>query len=257
MSFERRMSDEAYLSYFRGDSSQKGAIGMDTSNSEHPTAYDIYKRSVGRVELPPTFSLPPMATHMFHVDPVRVTFTLARYKFVARMFEGKDRVLEIGCADGFGTVLVAAKTTAVTAIDFHRPHIDDARRFVSPVASNIAFEVHDLVRGPVLPTFDAAYSIDVFEHLLPEESGEFLKNVVASLKPNGTFILGIPSIESQEYASVESARGHINCMSGKDLQSLCSKYFTNVFLFGMNDEVLHTGFSQMSHYLICLCVGTK
>ena len=230
---------------------------MGPSSSNQPTAKDIYLQVWDGLEMPPTFSLPPCATRMFYVDPVRVTFMLARYKFVARMLEGRDRVLEIGCQDGFGTTLVASKTISVTAVDFHEPHIEDARRFVNPVAPNIDFQVHDMVSGPVLPTFDASYSLDVFEHLLPEESEAFLKNTADSLSAQGTFIVGSPSLESQVYASEETRRGHINCLSGRELQDICAKYFTNVFLFGMNDEVLHTGFPHMSHYLFCLCVGPK
>ena len=35
------------------------------------------------------------------------------------------------------------------------------------------------------------------------------------------------------------------------------KYFENSFLFSMNDEVVHTGFGPMAHYLIILGVGLK
>ena len=31
------------------------------------------------------------------------------------------------------------------------------------------------------------------------------------------------------------------------------RHFHNVFLFSMNDEVVHTGFSPMAHYLLALC----
>ena len=30
------------------------------------------------------------------------------------------------------------------------------------------------------------------------------------------------------------------------------QYFENVFMFSMNDEVLHTGFAPMGHYLFAL-----
>ena len=36
-----------------------------------------------------------------------------------------------------------------------------------------------------------------------------------------------------------------------------SELFNNVFLFSMNDEVLHTGYYRMSNYLLTLCVGKK
>jgi hypothetical protein len=41
------------------------------------------------------------------------------------------------------------------------------------------------------------------------------------------------------------------------LKNVLERFFTNVFLFSMNDEVVHTGFSPMAHYLFCLCVGVR
>jgi hypothetical protein len=43
----------------------------------------------------------------WHDDPRHLLFTLSRYKFVAKMLAGRARVLEVGCADGFPTRLVA------------------------------------------------------------------------------------------------------------------------------------------------------
>ncbi|MBU0972205.1 MAG: hypothetical protein KKC20_16255, partial [Proteobacteria bacterium] len=40
-------------------------------------------------------------------DPIRLSFVTARYKFCARLLSGMDRVLEIGCGDGFGSTIVA------------------------------------------------------------------------------------------------------------------------------------------------------
>jgi len=35
------------------------------------------------------------------------------------------------------------------------------------------------------------------------------------------------------------------------------RHFENVFLFSMNDEVVHTGFTPLAHYLFALCVGPR
>ena len=47
-----------------------------------------------------------MANESWNEDPTRTLFTLARHKFVAKMLEGRARVLEVGCADAFVTRLV-------------------------------------------------------------------------------------------------------------------------------------------------------
>jgi hypothetical protein len=35
------------------------------------------------------------------------------------------------------------------------------------------------------------------------------------------------------------------------------QFFHNVFVFSMNDEVVHTGYSPMAHYLLALGCGVK
>jgi hypothetical protein len=67
----------------------------------------------------------------------------------------------------------------------------------------------------------------------------------------------MPSLASQIHASERSKQGHINCKSGINLDNICKTYFENVFIFGMNDEVIHTGFLEMCHYYFALCVGVK
>ena len=74
---------------------------------------------------------------------------------------------------------------------------------------------------------------------------------------HGVFIAGMPSIESQKYASKGAKKGHVNCKSGNKLKEMLNKYFHNVFVFSMNDEVVHTGFYPMAHYLLGLCSEKK
>ena len=50
--------------------------------------------------------------YAWHTDPKPLTFLLARYKFVAKMFSGLARVLEVGCADAFATRIVRQEVEA-------------------------------------------------------------------------------------------------------------------------------------------------
>ena len=117
--------------------------------------------------------------------------------------------------------------------------------------------VHDLLEGPVPGSFDGIYALDVLEHIPREKEDSFIRNATASLKEDGVLIFGMPSLESQLYASAPSKAGHVNCKSGADFKALMEKHFSRVFIFSMNDEVLHTGFHAMSHYLFTLCCGRK
>ena len=97
----------------------------------------------------------------------------------------------------------------------------------------------------------------MLEHIAPAQEDAFLRNVLASLDPRGMLIVGMPSLESQAHASPQSKIGHVNCKSGNDFRSGMQRYFSNVFLFSMNDEVVHTGFYPMAHYLIAICANLK
>ena len=50
-----------------------------------------------------------MTSAAWHQDPRRLLFLFSRYKFVAKMFTGKKRVLEVGCGDALGTRMVLAE----------------------------------------------------------------------------------------------------------------------------------------------------
>jgi hypothetical protein len=196
-----------------------------------------------------------MSGYAWRHDPRHVLFTLARYKFVAKMLAGKGPTLEIGCADGFGTRLVAQETASVLGIDVDAAMIASAH--LSNDAGRIGFLHYDLLEAPLLLHFASAYAIDVLEHIPPSLEDRFMRHAALSLGRPGTLLLGTPSLESQAYASAPSREGHVNCQTQSALRALCERYFETVFLLGMNDEVVHTGFGPMCHYLWALCVGVR
>jgi hypothetical protein len=111
--------------------------------------------------------------------------------------------------------------------------------------------------GRMKTKFDEAYSIDVPEHILPADEDRFIGYIVRSITPTGACIIGTPSLESQTYASKASKEGHVNSKSAPQLKALMQRYFHNVFMFSMNDEVAHTGFHPLAHYLFVICANIK
>ena len=192
-------------------------------------------------------------------DPRRFVFSLSRYKFVAKMLSGRTNVLEIGCGDAFNAPLIMQEVKRLTVTDFDEEFIRDARLRRQPEYPYEAL-VHNFLDGPLKgpsDKFDAAYSLDVLEHIEAKDEDRFLRNILQGLSDDAAMIVGMPSLESQTYASEGSKLGHVNCKSGPDLKALMERYFRSVFLFSMNDEVVHTGYHKMAHYVIALCAQRR
>jgi SAM-dependent methyltransferase len=201
-------------------------------------------------------SLGLMTNQVWYDDPRRLTFLLARYKFVAKMLSGRYDVGEVGCGDAFGTRVVLQEVPDVTVYDFDPVFIEDIRARQDE-RWPLKAEVHDIVEAPLPRQHEGLFSLDVLEHIAVEDEHAYLANLRGSLTPDGVLIIGTPSVESQNYASPLSKAGHVNCKSGQELKVLLDRYFTRVFLFSMNDEVVHTGFYPMAHYLFAICTGSK
>lgn len=194
-----------------------------------------------------------MSNQCWHDDPKRMAFVLARYKFVAKMLSGKKRVVEVGCGDAFATRIVQQEVESLTALDFDPVFIEDVQERMNP-RWPVETMVHNVLDGPIPgQPFDAAYALDVLEHIQPSDEHRFISNIVSSLSPHGVLIFGMPSLQSQPYASPLSKAGHVNCKDGSAFRALMSNYFNHVFVFSMNDEVVHTGFYSMANYLLAVC----
>ena len=167
-------------------------------------------------------------------DPKHVLFVLARYKFVAKMLACMNGVLEVGAGDGVASELVRNEVGSLVCTDAH------------PGAEGVIR--HDILERPYGIGFKAVYALDVIEHVHSVDTDRFLGNLRLCLAEKGLCIIGSPSRESQVYASEMSRAHHVNCMSAQELRTRMLAHFRPVLMFGMNDEVLHTGFDGMRHY---------
>ena len=188
--------------------------------------------------------------------PKHIAFITSRYKFCARMIEGLDTVIEVGCGDGIGAPIVAEAVKHLICTDINSPILEDVERRHKPF-ENINCTYFDFREKAYKPKVDAIFFIDVLEHIFPNEEMGFMSHIAESLCERGIALIGTPNITAERYACELSRKGHVNLKSHQELRDLGLRYFYNTFMFGMNDEVLHTGFPQMCHYLWALCVSPR
>lgn len=222
----------------------------ETKEPQYQCCLDLERRQ-GRTQLG------LMVNYMWHHDPRHLAFLTSRYKFAAKMLSGCAHVLEVGCADAFGTRIVQQEVGKLTATDFDPVFVADVQQRMEEGRWKFDVFVHDMIAGPCPGTFDGAYAMDVVEHIPAAVEDRFVGNIAASLQPHGVLVLGCPSANSQVYASAASKAGHVNCKDGPAMKALLLRHFHNVFVFSMNDEVVHTGYFPMSQYVIGLACGPR
>lgn len=200
--------------------------------------------------------LGPNASYIWRDDPRHLAFIFSRYKFCSKLLEGKESVLEIGCGDGLGIPLLLQTVGRLHAVDFEDELIEGLQKEYSD-NKRVSLSVLDITRENPKQKFDAACSLDVIEHIDRKKEKDFIQNIVKSLKKNAVCIIGTPNVTASQFASKLSKEDHINLKSHEELRGLLGQYFENVFLFSMNDEVVHTGFYPMAHYLFGIGAGLK
>jgi len=197
-----------------------------------------------------------MANQVWREDPRRLSFILTRYKFVAKMLSGRSSVAEVGGGGAFGARIVLQESQDVTVYNYDPILIKDIEHGGDP-RWPVKAQRHDILEAPLPTRHNAIYSLDLIEHIPVTQEARLLRHLCDSLSDTGVLIIGTPSLESQLYSTPQSKIDNINCKSGRTLKALLKEYFHTVFIFSMNDEVVHTGFHPMAHYLFAVCCEPK
>lgn len=205
---------------------------------------------------PDKITLGDYYSHVLKRDTRFLLFSLSRYKFAAKLVGEKPKltVLELGCNEGVGTLLLAENASSVMGVDFDADSIKWAQTNLEQ--NNLHFKCDNFL-GKKFGVFDAVASLDVIEHILPENQDLFLQTILLNLSEEGFCLVGTPNILASQYASKESREGHVCLYSAGALKDFLLRGFKNVFIFGMNDEVVHTGYWGMCHYLFALACNRR
>lgn len=219
-------------------------------------AREAYHQGTDHQFATPEISLGPWTSYSLINDPKHMCFVLSRYKFCAKLLEGKHSVLEIGSGDGFGLPIMAQAVGHLYAADWDSRLVEGNAQRLNHL-TNVTYLHIDLNALAPDIKVDAAFAIDVIEHVDPANEASFMENILRCLNDDGVLIVGTPNITADQYATERSRIQHINLKSMGSLRALVEQYFTNVFMFGMNDEVIHTGYHAMCHYIWALGVGVR
>lgn len=193
-------------------------------------------------------------------DIKHLGFTLARYKFVAKLLSRTSglTVLELGCQEAFGELMLEQNTDLhkYTGVDMDDIAISWNKQNIKN--ENAHFICSDFFALPKkTEKYDAVICLDVIEHIRPETEDEFIRLMADNLNECGTAIVGTPNIMMSPYASETSKVAHINLYDQDRLYKEMNKYFHNVFIFNMNDEMVNVSFDKMSCYIFAVCCNKK
>lgn len=198
--------------------------------------------------------LGPYFTYQFRKSPRRILHALSYHKFAAKMIGVNKRILEVGCSEGLGTLILGEFATDCLGIDIDAEAITIANETLAN--EKIRFLQANIIDG-FFGKFNAVASFDVIEHIFPDNEEHFLNSVTENLEEGGMFVVGTPNITSDRYASPVTRAGHVNLYSADRLRASLEKHFKMVLMFSANDEIVHTGFAPMAHYLIGIGISPK
>lgn len=130
-------------------------------------------------------------------------------KLILGLIEGKD-ILDVGCGACLLSEMLLEKSYNVTAIDNDRKAIEIAKK-----KGIIAFTA-DINNWKTNKKFDCVIAADVLEHI--DDDKFVIRKIYDMLKPNGCFILNVPSYKFL-FGKHDISLGHKRRYSDSELKT--------------------------------------
>lgn len=200
-------------------------------------------------------TLSPKISSTMRTSLTGMLFILARYKFGMQMMRNRRglKIIDFGCNDGIGDLMIRQNIDAesILGVDFDADAIKWAKENLED--DILHFEEADFLGKFFGGGVDVVISLDVIEHIPKEKEMLFRDTIYDNLNENGFAVIGTPNVTLYPYANPINKKAHINNFDQKRLYELFQERFRNVFIFGMNDETVNTGFYPFSCYIAALC----
>ena len=161
---------------------------------------------------------------------------LAAYLFARELARDRE-VLDAGCGEGFGTVLLADTARRVVGIDYSADAV--AAASAAYRRPNLEFRHVDVYALPRLDLrFDVVTNFQVIEHLA--DPAAFLTAVRAALKPDGVLMLTTPN----RLTTASENPYHLREYTADELAALLRPLFSRVEMRSMTGNAAVRAFEE-------------
>lgn len=178
-------------------------------------------------------------------NPLMLTIKFARYKFIAKLLQKNDNVLEVGCSDGTSSNFFSQYCNSVDAIDLDENAISEAKRNFK----NINFMCCNALEYTTNKRYDVIVLLDFIEHFNQEDGEKLIKKYSALLSAHGMLIVGTPSKNFEKYRAEHNKAHHLHEYYPDELEKLMQDNFARTMMFAMNDEIVHTGNINLAWFI--------
>ncbi len=183
--------------------------------------------------------LGPRLTSWIRKSPEKLVFSLARYKFAAKMGSAGREILEWGCGEGTGAPILSELAKGYMGIDAESEAVSTARRLWT--SKKRRFLDWNLL-GNRLGDFDTIVSLGLVDSLPPRSYGLFFRTLALNLRRDGIAVVG---------AANKAA------LPAQSLKKKMREFFENVFLFAVDGETVHTGVTPSTRQVIALACNKR
>ncbi|QTA79206.1 SAM-dependent methyltransferase [Desulfonema limicola] len=143
------------------------------------------------------------------------------------------KVLDVGCGTGYSAeyCIDVGKASHVTGLEVDSLLIENLRK--ENKKTNLHYVYYSPPDFPLEQhSFDIATCFEVLEHIDEEKQKNILAEISRVLKKDGIAIISTPNRPVYSPDGISANPDHINELDKNQLLRICSKYFSNIQIFG-------------------------
>lgn len=150
---------------------------------------------------------------------------LGRYFFASNILKNRKSILDVACADGYGSYILCKNVEKVYGIDCNNSYLKIANEKYS--FENIIYKQMNFDNETIDGKYDGIVCFETLEHLKYPE--RFLKNLYNILDNNGTLIVSVPNSIYEQFENGKNKDSyHLHVFTYNDIVELIKKIGFNI-----------------------------